>query len=80
MLYFFNLQKNLQICKKKFIIQLHIVEMFAKKCPKNYEIYIFQKPFPMSFQICKKKIVIAWCVIKKKSMLEEKVIIQAMCL
>ena len=29
--------------------------MFAKKiCPKNEKLYIFEKPFTMPFQICKK--------------------------
>ena len=33
----------------------YIVKLFAKRnCPKNYKLYIFEKPLTMPFQICKK--------------------------
>ena len=31
----------------------YIVKVFAKKCLKNYKIYIFKKPMTMPFQIGK---------------------------
>jgi len=41
---FANLQKLILFGKSSYI-----VKMFAKKCPKNYKIYIFEKPLTMPF-------------------------------